>query len=102
MGANHTPLSGDFREDDVRRAFVREGLAPHQWSNGPGDVYGAHSHAYHKVLYCLRGSITFRLTATGEHIELHPGDRLDLEPGAEHAAVVGPRGVTCIEAPRHK
>lgn len=100
MGAKVTPASEGFREDDARSAFTRERLTPSQWSNGPGDVYGAHSHAYHKVLYCLRGSITFRLVDTGEEIALTPGDRLDLEPGTVHAAVVGPKGVTCIEAPR--
>ncbi len=100
MSAKHTPVSGEFGEEKVRSAFACEGLTPHEWSNGPGDVYGTHHHPYHRVLYCLRGSITFRLMATGEAIELHPGDRLDLEPGTDHAAVVGPRGVTCIEAPR--
>jgi quercetin dioxygenase-like cupin family protein len=55
---------------------------------------------YHKVLYCVRGSIVFRMTATGEEIALAPGDRLDIEPGTEHAAVVGAGGVECIEAAR--
>jgi hypothetical protein len=31
-------------------------------------------------------------------LALAPGDRLDIEPGAEHAATVGPEGVTCAEA----
>jgi hypothetical protein len=34
-----------------------EGLSPYRWDNGPHDVYPPHTHAYHKVLYCLRGSI---------------------------------------------
>ena len=81
-------------------AFARDGLSPQRWSNGPGDVYGSHSHGYHKVLFCLRGSITFRLTEAGETFELHPGDRLDITPGTAHSAVVGPEGVTCVEASR--
>jgi hypothetical protein len=28
---------------------------------------------------------------------LSPGDRLDVEPGTEHAASVGPQGVACGE-----
>jgi quercetin dioxygenase-like cupin family protein len=48
----------------------------------------------------LRGSIVFRLTATGEEIELSAGDRLDIEPGTEHSAVVGPHGVACVESAR--
>jgi quercetin dioxygenase-like cupin family protein len=51
------------------------------------------------VLYCLCGSIVFRLS-DGSEIELEPGDRLDLEPGTEHSAAVGASGVECIEAPR--
>jgi quercetin dioxygenase-like cupin family protein len=84
----------------ISASFAREGLSPHRWSNGPGDTYAPHSHVYHKVLYCLRGSISFHLTATGEDIELHAGDRLDIEPHTEHSATVGPHGVECIEAAR--
>lgn len=79
--------------------FAEEGLVPHSWSNGPHDEYAAHAHPYHKVLVCTAGSITFHL-ADGD-VELAPGDRLDLPPGTEHSATVGPDGVTCWEAPRH-
>ena len=75
-----------------------EGLAPYRWDNGPGYVYSAHAHPYHKVLYCLSGSIRFMLTQEGRAIELRPGDRLDLPPQTEHAAFVGPDGVACLEA----
>ncbi len=75
-----------------------EGLAPGSWGNGPGDIYGAHTHAYDKVLVCVVGSIVFGLPARGERVELAIGDRLDLPTGTEHNAVVGPDGVTCLEA----
>ena len=78
--------------------FGREGLRPTAWSNGPGDTYAWHSHSYHKVLVCVRGSIVFHLR-DGD-VELHAGDRLDIPPGAEHAATVGPDGVECQEAQR--
>jgi quercetin dioxygenase-like cupin family protein len=71
---------------------------PRWWSNSPGDRYGRHDHPYHKVLYCAEGSIVFHLR--DRDVELRPGDRLDIEPGTEHAATVGPQGVTCVEAPR--
>ena len=72
-------------EDAVAR-FQEEGCsAPRFWGNGPGDRYGRHAHDFH--------------TADGD-VELEPGDRLDLEPGVEHAAAVGPRGVSCVEATR--
>ncbi len=82
------------------RRYEAEGLHPYAWSNDPGDVYAAHTHADHKVLYCLRGSITLTLPDTGQQITLNPGDRLDLPPGVLHAATVGPRGVVCLEAYR--
>jgi quercetin dioxygenase-like cupin family protein len=80
----------------IEQAFADEDLRPHAWSNGPGDRYGWHSHDFHKVLYCVRGSIVFH-TRDGDRT-LQAGDRLDLEPGAEHAATVGPDGVECLEA----
>ena len=100
VAASLTRLNGAFDERAVFDAFAQEGLSPHRWSNGPGDVYASHSHTYHKVLYCLRGSIVFRLTGSDEVLELHPGDRLDIEPGTAHSAVVGAQGVECVEAGR--
>ncbi len=70
--------------------------APRFWSNGPGDAYGSHSHDYHKVLFCLSGSITFHLD--GRDVALSAGQRLDLPPGTTHAATVGLDGCECVEA----
>ncbi len=78
--------------------LVQAGLSPRWWSNGPGDRYGTHDHAYHKVLYCARGSIRFAVA--GRAFDLSPGDRLDIPPGTLHSAVVGAQGVTCVEAYR--
>ena len=84
---------------DAEAAFIADGCSsPSSWSNGPLETYGSHGHAYHKVLFCLSGSITFH-TDAGD-IELGAGDRLDLEPGTAHSATVGPRGCRCIEASR--
>ena len=78
--------------------LLRErGLSPSRWGNGPGDRYGWHSHDYRKVLYCVEGSIRFLTREEGE-IDLRAGDRLEIDPGTEHAAVVGDGGVTCVEA----
>lgn len=82
----------------IDAAFAAEGLSPQRWSNGPGDRYAVHEHGYAKVLYCLRGSITFTLPLTGEAIDLAPGDRLDLPAGTRHGATAGPQGVECMEA----
>jgi mannose-6-phosphate isomerase-like protein (cupin superfamily) len=80
-------------------SFKREGCSPPRfWGNAPGDAYGWHDHPYHKVLFCLSGSIVFH-TRDGD-VGLTAGDRLDLESGTEHAATVGPDGCECVEASR--
>ena len=87
-------------ETMLRSILADEDLHPYVWSNGPGDVYGAHSHSYHKVIYVIRGSITFGLPDEGDKVELNGGDRLELPAGVRHDAVVGPGGVACLEAHR--
>ncbi len=89
---------GTPSEDDLRRTMAAEGLQPHRWSNAPCDTYSAHSHTYHKVLYVVEGSITFRLPETGQQLTLRAGDRLELPAHTRHDAVVGTEGVVCLEA----
>jgi quercetin dioxygenase-like cupin family protein len=101
-----TVIPWDGADEPSREAITQrlrgEGLQPSSWSNGPGDRYGEHEHAYHKVLYCVRGSIRFTLPGAGDTagVDLAPGDRLELSAGTRHGAIVGPRGCECIEAPR--
>lgn len=83
---------------EIEEKFRAEGLSPSRWSNGPGDRYGPHSHPYHKVLYCVRGGITFNVE--GQDVSMSVGDRLEIPPRTTHSAVVGPAGVTCMEAAR--
>jgi AraC-like ligand binding domain len=83
-------------EEAVLAKMAADGLVPHGWGNAPGDRYGWHDHDYHKVLYCVRGSIIFHVPGTD--LLLRPGDRLDLPPGTQHSATVGPEGVRCVEA----
>ena len=94
--------SGDKVPDEaiLRNILADEDLHPYVWSNGPGDVYGAHSHGYHKVIYVIRGSITFGLPDSDDKVTLNTGDRLELPPGVTHNAVVGHQGVACLEAHR--
>lgn len=91
------------QEQELRRRMQQEGLSPYAWSNGPGDTYAVHSHRYEKVLYCVRGSIRFVLPDYPEasrNVDLTPGDRVILPAGTRHSALVGPQGVTCLEASR--
>jgi quercetin dioxygenase-like cupin family protein len=84
--------------DDLLRRLRASGRDYATWGNAPGDTYAVHAHSYRKHLACLAGSIRFTLPATGEAIDLAPGDELDLPPHTAHSAVVGPRGVRCAEA----
>ena len=80
----------------IEARYAQEGLEPYSWGNDPGDRYGWHAHDYTKVLYCATGSIVFH-THDGD-LALEPGDRLEVDPGTEHAATVGDEGVLCLEA----
>jgi hypothetical protein len=94
-----TKRPGTATRAEALDVFEAEGCgAPRSWANGPGDRYGRHEHAFHKVLFCLSGSIVFH-TDDGD-VELSAGDRLDLEPGTGHAATVGADGCSCVEASR--
>jgi quercetin dioxygenase-like cupin family protein len=90
-------------EEELLSRMRQEGLSPYRWSNGPGDTYTVHSHSYEKVLYCAQGSIRFVLpdqTADAQNIDLAPGDCMILPPDVRHSAIVGARGVVCLEARR--
>jgi uncharacterized protein YjlB len=93
---SHEPTEAELRQ--IMRA---EGLEPFSWSNGSGDRYPVHSHAYHKVIYCVVGGISFALPGQGNRtVDLKPGDRLELPVGVNHGAVVGEEGVLCLEGHR--
>jgi len=100
----NTPLVTPWEESDpptqarLWKLMAEEGLSPYTWSNGPYDVYSAHSHSYNKVIYVAQGSITFGLPELGKELNLKAGDRLDLPAGIVHDATVGAQGVICLEA----
>ena len=85
-------------ETAIRHVLETEGLRYERWSNGPLDVYFAHSHAFNKVIYVVAGAITFVLPADGTRFTMQVGDRLDLPAGTMHEAVVSTLGVECFEA----
>ena len=91
-------MSGDGQAADLRALMSAEGLDPGAWSNGPDARYGAHEHAYDKVIVVAAGSIRFTLPPADTSIALSGGDRLELPAGTVHGAIVGSSGVTCLEA----
>jgi quercetin dioxygenase-like cupin family protein len=92
------PHARPLPEEEIVRFFQARKQLFSRWSNGPNEVYSLHTHPYRKILFCVQGGITFTLPDLGESLELGPGDRLILRPGVRHGALVGPEGVTCIEA----
>ena len=86
--------------ESVARRLRAEGVAPYAWSNGAGDRYATHAHAYTKLLMCAAGSITFLVGAEPVSVELRAGDGFILPAGTDHAAMVGPAGCTCLEGHR--
>jgi quercetin dioxygenase-like cupin family protein len=78
--------------------LAAEGLEVSSWSNLPGERFEQHSHDYDKVVVAVEGSITFGLTGYGVGFVLTPGERLDLPASIQHDAIVGAKGVTCLEA----
>lgn len=95
MGAWMTPADGDVDRDRIADLLRSAGGEPRWWSSDPGHMYTPHSHDYHKVLFCVSGTIVF--VVDDEQLFLTPGDRLDIEPATLHAAVAGPEGVRCGE-----
>jgi mannose-6-phosphate isomerase-like protein (cupin superfamily) len=83
---------------EVAARLRAEGLDSSAWSNGPGDRYPAHEHSYDKVIVVESGSIAFGLPDLDETVDLIAGDRLELPAATRHDAIVGPLGVSCLEA----
>jgi len=88
----------DPSEKELAQILHEEGLSYYAWSNGPNDLYSPHLHTYDKIIYVVRGSITFILPDENEQHTLHAGDRLELPANTVHSAAVSSQGVKCLEA----
>lgn len=92
------PEASPPTEAALREILIAEGLDFYAWGNAPHDLYPPHAHTYHKVIYVVRGSITFGLPEEDREVMLSAGDRLDLPAHVIHNATVGSEGVMCLEA----
>ena len=79
----------------IEQRLAAEADDVYGWSNGPGDRYARHEHAFTKILYCVEGSIDFVLD--DRVIALRAGDRMLLPAGTPHSAIVGAAGCRCVE-----
>ena len=96
-----TLWTGEDQPDEnvLRTLLERESSQIELWANASGDRYPVSSHEYHKVVYCVEGSIWFMITDERDReVELNPGDRIDIPAGVRHSAIAGLDGVTCLEA----
>jgi anti-sigma factor ChrR (cupin superfamily) len=80
------------RAADPDATLRAAGLKPNPWSAGAGARFSPHSHSADKHLYVLEGSIDF------DGLELQSGEGILIPVNTTHSAVVGERGVTCLEA----
>ncbi len=81
-------------ESDLRRRLAADGFDVMIWSDPAHRTYAPHSHDHDESLWCLRGSITFRIA--GCDYPLHAGDRLILPRGTIHTAEAGEDGATYL------
>ena len=80
------------RSEDPEGALRAMGWRPYPWSAGARAIFSEHCHEATKHLYVLEGSIDF------DGLTLSAGEGIIIPALTPHRAVVGPEGVTCIEA----
>ena len=76
---------------DAIASLNAEGLFVTEWHDEPGASYEKHAHPHLEIRIVLEGRMTVHVG--GVVYDLGPGDRIDLEPGQLHSAVVGADGV---------
>jgi quercetin dioxygenase-like cupin family protein len=83
------------RAREIARLEAR-GLTVLEWRDAPGAAYAEHSHPDREIRVILAGSM--QIACEGRTVVLRPGDRVELDPGAEHSARVGRTGVRYLAA----
>jgi quercetin dioxygenase-like cupin family protein len=84
-------------EAELSERLRKAGMNPIRWENVAGTISHARVNGYHKVIYVVSGSIVFGFRIIGEPTVLRAGDRISLPAGIEYNAVVGEKGVVCLE-----
>jgi len=71
--------------------FTEEGfVSVFEWTDPAGTVYEQHVHKGRVSIMVLEGSINFDFEGVKKDVQA--GERVDIEPGTLHAAIVGPNG----------
>lgn len=92
QGSEHPTFS------NITRLMKKESLRPYMWENKPNYRYGIRSHGFDKVMFVLEGTLEITLPDTNRQLTLRSGDRIDVPAGIRYGAIVGIKGVKCIEA----
>ena len=93
----HWEAANSPTEQLLMEIMQKQGLHPVTWSNGPGDTYSPRKHDYLRIIYVVRGTVTFIFPLLKQRITLIAGDRLELPSGIVHRVEIGHEGVTCVE-----
>ncbi len=93
----HWAAANPPTEKLLMEIMKQQGLHPVVWSNGPGDTYSPRKHTYLRIIYVVRGSITFIMPVLKQTVTLIAGDRLELPASTVHRVEIGAGGVTCVE-----
>jgi len=93
----HWEAANPPTESLLMEIMRQQNLNPVSVSNRPLDTYFPHKHTFHKVVYVVRGSVTFTLPALKKKFELKAGDRFDLPAGIVHGVEIGAEGAVFLE-----
>ncbi len=74
------------RARELRQRMEAEGYSVFEWSDGPGTIYGRHTHAEDQSHWIISGALELRVGE--EKYILRAGDRDFLPAHTEHGAVV--------------
>jgi hypothetical protein len=93
----HWQAANPPTESLLMEIMKQQGLNPSSWSSRPHDTFSLRKHNYLKVIYVVRGSITYAFPVLKMKVPLKVGDRLELPAGLVYSVEVGADGVTCLE-----
>ena len=75
---------------DIKKQLESEYPHVYEWQDPAGTRYEEHAHQGKVSVYVTAGSITFDFSGTP--VEVKAGERINIEPGQKHSAVVGKDG----------
>ena len=97
LHVSHWEAANSPTENLLKEIMRQNNLDPVVMTNNPYDTYFAHKHTFHKVVYIVRGTVTFNLPILKKKFVLIAGDRFDLPAGIVHSVEIGAEGAVFLE-----